>query len=133
MRPHNSGHWTIDGSVTSQFEQHLRAVLDLPLGDTSPTAPWTVMVNVLGSALGDLTDALPAVLGAFPDARVNLYGKSPRLGRKLGHVTVIGDDLAQVLARARAAAAILSRGNMSASAQVVTPVGSDSLGDREQS
>ena len=107
MRPHNSGHWTIDGSVTSQFEQHLRAVLDLPLGDTSPTAPWTVMVNVLGSALGDLTDALPAVLGAFPDARVNLYGKDVRPGRKLAHVNVSGLDLDEVRGRAQAAAALL--------------------------
>ena len=74
MRPHNSGHWTIDGAVTSQFEQHLRAVLDLPLGDTASTARWTVMANVLGSTLDELTDALPDVLAAFPDARVHLYG-----------------------------------------------------------
>ncbi|GII99291.1 N5-carboxyaminoimidazole ribonucleotide synthase [Sediminihabitans luteus] len=107
MRPHNSGHWTIDGSVTSQFEQHLRAVLDLPLGDTSARAPWTVMANVLGSSLDDLADALPDVLGAFPDARVNLYGKSVRPGRKLGHVNVSGDDLDEVRRRALAAAAIL--------------------------
>jgi 5-(carboxyamino)imidazole ribonucleotide synthase len=107
MRPHNSGHWTIDGSVTSQFEQHLRAVLDLPLGDTSPTAPWTVMANVLGSTLPALTDALPDVLGAFPDARVNLYGKDVRPGRKLAHVNVSGHDLAEVRRRAVGAAAIL--------------------------
>lgn len=107
MRPHNSGHWTIDGAVTSQFEQHLRAVLDLPLGDTSATAPWTVMANVLGSSLGELTEALPTVLGAFPDAKVNLYGKDVRPGRKLGHVNVSGDDLDEVRRRALAAAAIL--------------------------
>ncbi|WP_231959318.1 5-(carboxyamino)imidazole ribonucleotide synthase [Paraoerskovia marina] len=107
MRPHNSGHWTIDGAVTSQFEQHLRAVLDLPLGDTSATARWTVMANVLGSSLGDLTDALPDVLAAYPDARVNLYGKDVRPGRKLGHVNVSGDDLDEVRRRATAAAAIL--------------------------
>ncbi|PFG32495.1 5-(carboxyamino)imidazole ribonucleotide synthase [Sanguibacter antarcticus] len=107
MRPHNSGHWTIDGSVTSQFEQHLRAVLDLPLGDTAPTAPWTVMVNVLGSGLDELTDALPGVLGQFPDARVNLYGKAVRPGRKLAHVNVSGTDLDDVRSRARAAAALL--------------------------
>ncbi|MBD8080208.1 5-(carboxyamino)imidazole ribonucleotide synthase [Cellulosimicrobium arenosum] len=107
MRPHNSGHWTIDGATTSQFEQHLRAVLDLPLGDTSPTARWTVMANVLGSTLDELTDALPAVLGAHPDARVNLYGKGVRPGRKLGHVNVSGDDLPEVRRRAAAAAAIL--------------------------
>ena len=107
MRPHNSGHWTIDGAVTSQFEQHLRAVLDLPLGDTSAVAPWTVMANVLGSALDDVTDALPAVLAAFPDARVNLYGKQVRPGRKLGHVNVSGSDLDEVRRRAVTAAAML--------------------------
>ncbi len=107
MRPHNSGHWTIDGSVTSQFEQHLRAVLDLPLGETRPTAPWTVMANVLGSSLAQMTDALPDVLAAFPDARVNLYGKDVRPGRKLGHVNVSGTDLDDVRRRAMAAAAIL--------------------------
>ncbi|MBM7480353.1 5-(carboxyamino)imidazole ribonucleotide synthase [Oerskovia jenensis] len=107
MRPHNSGHWTIDGSVTSQFEQHLRAVLDLPLGDTSPTAPWTVMANVLGSSLPALTDALPDVLGTFPDARVNLYGKDVRPGRKLAHVNVSGQDLDEVRRRALGAAALL--------------------------
>jgi 5-(carboxyamino)imidazole ribonucleotide synthase len=98
MRPHNSGHWTIDGSVTSQFEQH---------GETAATAPWTVMANVLGSALDDVTDALPAVLAAFPDARVNLYGKQVRPGRKLGHVNVSGADLDEVRRRAVAAAAML--------------------------
>src|SRR5690606_20885443 len=96
MRPHNSGHWTIDGAVTSQFEQHLRAVLDLPLGSTEPTAPWTVMANVLGSQLDELTDALPDVLAAYPEARVNLYGKGVRPGRKLGHVNVSGADLDEV-------------------------------------
>jgi 5-(carboxyamino)imidazole ribonucleotide synthase len=107
MRPHNSGHWTIDGAVTSQFEQHLRAVLDLPLGATEPTSAWTVMANVLGSTLGELTDALPEVLAAFPEARVNLYGKGIRPGRKLGHVNVSGDDLDEVRRRATAAAALL--------------------------
>lgn len=107
MRPHNSGHWTIDGAVTSQFEQHLRAVLDLPLGETTATAPWTVMANVLGSRLEELTDALPDVLAQFPEARVNLYGKGIRPGRKLGHVNVSGTDLADVRRRAAAAAALL--------------------------
>jgi 5-(carboxyamino)imidazole ribonucleotide synthase len=107
MRPHNSGHWTIDGSVTSQFEQHLRAVLDLPLGATEPTARWTVMANVLGSTLGRLTDALPELGARFPEARVNLYGKGIRPGRKLGHVNVSGDDLDEVRRRALAAAALL--------------------------
>jgi 5-(carboxyamino)imidazole ribonucleotide synthase len=107
MRPHNTGHWTIDGAVTSQFEQHLRAVLDLPLGGTDARAPWSVMVNVLGSAHADLADALPAVTALDPGAKVHLYGKEVRPGRKLGHVTVTGDDLADVRARARAAAAVL--------------------------
>lgn len=111
MRPHNSGHWTIDGAVTSQFEQHLRAVLDLPLGVTEPTAAWTVMANVLGSTLTELTDALPEVLAAFPEARVNLYGKGVRPGRKLGHVNVSGNDLDEVRCRAVAAAGLL-RGEM---------------------
>ncbi|ACZ31611.1 phosphoribosylaminoimidazole carboxylase, ATPase subunit [Xylanimonas cellulosilytica DSM 15894] len=107
MRPHNSGHWTIDGAVTSQFEQHLRAVLDLPLGSTDPVAPWTVMANVLGSSLTELTDALPALMERFPEARVNLYGKGIRAGRKLGHVNVSGSDLDTVRERALAAAALL--------------------------
>ena len=107
MRPHNSGHWTIDGSVTSQFEQHLRAVLDLPLGETRAREPWSVMANVLGSTHADLADALPAVTALDPAAKVHLYGKDVRPGRKLGHVTVTGDDLADVRARALAAAAVL--------------------------
>lgn len=106
MRPHNSGHWTLDGSATSQFEQHLRAVLDLPLGSTRPRARWTVMVNVLGSSLDDPTQALAAVL-ADPDVKVHWYGKSVRPGRKLGHVNLCGDDLDDLLTRARRAAALL--------------------------
>ena len=133
MRPHNCGHWTIEGSTTSQFEQHLRAVLDLPLGATAAREGWSVMVNVIGSGSADPVDALAAVTALDDGVKVHLYGKSPRLGRKLGHVTVIGDDLAQVLARARAAAVVLSRGNMSVPAEVVPPVGPDSAGDREQS
>lgn len=107
MRPHNSGHWTIEGSVTSQFEQHLRAVLDLPLGTTTQRATWTVMANVLGSSRAELTDALRDVAQADPEAKVHLYGKGVRPGRKLGHVTVMGDDLADVRARAEAAAALV--------------------------
>jgi 5-(carboxyamino)imidazole ribonucleotide synthase len=107
MRPHNSGHWTIDGSVTSQFEQHLRAVLDLPLGGTAARAPWTVMANVLGSTRAALTDGLAEVAALDPDAKVHLYGKGVRRGRKLGHVTVSGTDLDDVRRRAVAAAAVL--------------------------
>ncbi|MDR0483201.1 MAG: 5-(carboxyamino)imidazole ribonucleotide synthase [Cellulomonadaceae bacterium] len=107
MRPHNSGHWTIDGAVTSQFEQHLRAVLDWPLGATDARATWTVMANVLGSSLECLTDALPRLMAQYPEAKVNLYGKGIRVGRKLAHVNVSGDDLDQVRERALAAAALL--------------------------
>jgi 5-(carboxyamino)imidazole ribonucleotide synthase len=106
MRPHNTGHWTIDGSTTSQFEQHLRAVLDLPFGATGHTAPWSVMVNILGGpASGDLDAPLRAAAAAQPTAKLHLYGKSPRPGRKIGHVTTSGDDLATVAYEARAAAA----------------------------
>ncbi len=107
MRPHNSGHWTIDGAVTSQFEQHLRAVLDLPLGPTDLRAPVSVMVNLLGSALPDPGAALGEVLARCPGARVELYGKEVRPGRKLGHVTVYGEDLESVRAEARTAVALL--------------------------
>ncbi|GAA3329788.1 5-(carboxyamino)imidazole ribonucleotide synthase [Curtobacterium albidum] len=106
MRPHNTGHWSIDGATTSQFEQHLRAVLDLPLGATGMHAPASVMVNVLGGpADGDLAGRYPAALAAFPEAKYHFYGKSPRPGRKVGHVTVSGDDVDDVVYRARAAAA----------------------------
>ena len=106
MRPHNSGHFSIEGSVTSQFEQHLRAVADLPLGDTSMTAPAAVMVNVLGGpAEGPMPVRYPAALAAHPRAKFHSYDKQPRPGRKVGHVTVTGEDLAEVRAAARAAAA----------------------------
>ena len=105
MRPHNSGHWSQDGAITSQFEQHLRAVLDLPLGDPSPRAPWAVMVNILGGpAEGGLDERFPAALAEHPGAKVHTYGKAPRAGRKVGHVTVTGDDLDDVTYEARAAA-----------------------------
>lgn len=105
MRPHNSGHWSQDGGVTSQFEQHLRAVLDLPLGDPSPRAEWSVMVNILGGPEeGTLDERFGAVMAAHPDAKVHTYGKAPRPGRKVGHVTVVGDDLDDVAYMARAAA-----------------------------
>ena len=106
MRPHNSGHWSIEGAVTSQFEQHLRAVLDLPLGDTTPLAPVSVMVNVLGGPAGaTMPDRYPAALAAHPDVKFHSYGKASRQGRKVGHVTATGTDLPEVLDRARAAAA----------------------------
>jgi len=106
MRPHNSGHWTIDGAATSQFEQHLRAVLDLPLGPTHALADHAVMANLLGSQHEDPSQVLETVFTDYPQARVHLYGKSVRPGRKLGHVTVTvtGDSLAA--ARDTAAAAV---------------------------
>jgi 5-(carboxyamino)imidazole ribonucleotide synthase len=108
MRPHNTGHWTQDGAVTSQFENHLRAVLDLPLGSPVARAPWTVMVNILGGPAdsgGRLYDGYPHALARDPRLRVHLYGKEPRLGRKVGHVNAYGDDLQECRERARHAAA----------------------------
>jgi 5-(carboxyamino)imidazole ribonucleotide synthase len=110
MRPHNSGHWTIDGSRTSQFEQHLRAVLNLPLGDPSPTAPAVVMVNVLGGEDEDLHDRLIHVWAADPGVKVHLYGKEVRPGRKVGHVTVAGEDFGALRDRATRAANYISLG-----------------------
>jgi 5-(carboxyamino)imidazole ribonucleotide synthase len=107
MRPHNSGHWSQDGAVTGQFEQHLRAVLDLPLGDPAPRSPWSVMVNILGGpADGRLLERVPGAMAECPDAKIHTYGKAPRAGRKVGHVTVAGDDLDDVAYRARAAASL---------------------------
>ncbi len=108
-RPHNSAHWTIEGAATSQFENHVRAVLGLPLGDTSPVAAHVASVNVFGSTSaggGDPSAGMSQAL-AVRGAHVHLYGKQPRPGRKLGHVTVCGDDPADVRARAWAAARAL--------------------------
>ena len=107
MRPHNTGHWSQDGAVTSQFENHLRAVLDLPLGSPAPRVRWTVMVNILGGPEdpGRLYDGYPHALARDPHLRVHLYGKEPRPGRKVGHVNAYGDDLEDCLERARHAAA----------------------------
>jgi len=107
MRPHNTGHWTQDGAVTSQFENHLRAVMDLPLGSPAPRARWTVMVNILGGdgEAGRLYDGYPHALARDPRLRVHLYGKQLRPGRKVGHVNAYGDDLDDCLERARHAAA----------------------------
>ncbi|MFD8753477.1 5-(carboxyamino)imidazole ribonucleotide synthase [Kitasatospora sp. NPDC059577] len=107
MRPHNSGHWTQDGAVTSQFENHLRAVLDLPLGDPRPRAKWTVMVNVLGGDYPDMYHAFLHCMARDPGLRIHMYGKDVKPGRKVGHVNVFGDDLEDVRERARHAAAYL--------------------------
>jgi 5-(carboxyamino)imidazole ribonucleotide synthase len=110
MRPHNSGHWTMDGSRTSQFEQHLRAVLDYPLGDTDVIAPVTVMANVLGARQApamSVDERLHHLFARMPDARVHLYGKAERPGRKVGHVNILGADpatSAQLCERAEKAA-----------------------------
>lgn len=107
MRPHNSGHWSQDGAVTGQFEQHLRAVLDLPLGDTASVNGWAVMVNILGGPAEDALDArFAAAMAQHPQAKVHTYGKAPRPGRKVGHVNVVGDDLDDVAYEARAAASL---------------------------
>jgi len=110
MRPHNSGHWTIEGARTSQFEQHLRAVLDLPLGAPTAAARHTVMVNVLGGDDPDLYSRLVHVMAADPGVKVHLYGKAVRPGRKVGHVTAVGGDVAELRDRARRAASYLSCG-----------------------
>jgi 5-(carboxyamino)imidazole ribonucleotide synthase len=110
MRPHNSGHWTIEGAGTSQFEQHLRAVLNLPLGATRPVAPCAVMVNILGGPDPDLHDRLIHVWAADPGVKIHLYGKQVRPGRKVGHVTALGTDYAEVAERARRAARYLALG-----------------------
>ncbi|WP_307095915.1 5-(carboxyamino)imidazole ribonucleotide synthase [Arthrobacter sp. V1I9] len=96
MRPHNTGHWTQDGSVTSQFEQHLRAVLNLPLGATDVLAPVVVMKNFLGGDNQDLFSAFPLALASEPAAKVHCYGKSVRPGRKIGHVNLVGSSTAEV-------------------------------------
>jgi 5-(carboxyamino)imidazole ribonucleotide synthase len=108
MRPHNTGHWSMDGAVTGQFENHLRAVMDLPLGSPEARQPWTVMVNIFGpddDEVGPLFDGYPHVFARDPRLKVHLYGKELRPGRKVGHVTTYGDDLDDVRARARHAAA----------------------------
>jgi 5-(carboxyamino)imidazole ribonucleotide synthase len=113
MRPHNSGHWTIEGARTSQFEQHLRAVLDYPLGETTPTAPAVVMANVLGGRTDGMgiDERVHHLFAADPGARVHLYGKQVRPGRKIGHVTVLGEDFDDLRVRAAAAARWLSDGD----------------------
>jgi 5-(carboxyamino)imidazole ribonucleotide synthase len=112
MRPHNSGHWTIEGARTSQFEQHLRAVLDYPMGDTALTAPAVVMANVLGGEPGGMSidERLHHLFAEDPGVKVHLYGKQVRPGRKIGHVTVLGDDLEKVRGRAVRAARWLREG-----------------------
>jgi 5-(carboxyamino)imidazole ribonucleotide synthase len=107
MRPHNSGHWTIEGARTSQFEQHLRAVLDLPLGETGMTAAHAAMSNVLGGAIEDMYAGYLHCMAHDPGVHLHMYGKAVRPGRKVGHVTTLGEDAEDARARARHAAAFL--------------------------
>jgi 5-(carboxyamino)imidazole ribonucleotide synthase len=123
MRPHNTGHWTQDGSVTSQFEQHLRAVLNLPLGATDVLGQVVVMKNFLGGDNQDLFSAYPAALAAEPAAKVHCYGKSVRPGRKIGHVNLVGASVADVGSlrqRATAVASIIRDGRLPADAGPAT-------------
>ncbi|GAB1820320.1 5-(carboxyamino)imidazole ribonucleotide synthase [Herbidospora sp. RD11066] len=113
MRPHNSGHWTIEGARTSQFEQHLRAVLDLPLGSPEMAAPVVVMANLLGGPDPDVYSRYEHVMANDPGIKIHFYGKDVRPGRKIGHVTALGSDLDEVRARARHAVTCL-RGPVSA-------------------
>jgi 5-(carboxyamino)imidazole ribonucleotide synthase len=96
MRPHNSGHWTIDGAITSQFEQHLRAILDLPLGDTTMTAPYAVMGNVLGGEKQDMYRPYLHLLARTPKLKIHQYRKEVKPGRKIGHVTLLGENLVEL-------------------------------------
>jgi len=123
MRPHNTGHWTIDGARTSQFEQHLRAVLNLPLGSPAPTSPVAVMANILGGTDPDLYGKLNHVMAADTALKVQLYGKPVRPGRKVGHVTALGSSLADVRGRARRAANYLATGAEDAAAEPVAAEG----------
>lgn len=115
MRPHNSGHWTMDGAVTSQFEQHVRAVLDYPLGDTAPRAPVTVMANILGAEQApamSMDERLHHLFARMPEAKVHLYGKGERPDRKIGHVNIVGaadEGVEDVRERAERAAHWMSR------------------------
>ena len=114
MRPHNSGHWTIDGSTTSQFEQHLRAILDLPLGDTDPLGAYVIMKNYLGGKNQGLYAAYPQAMAHNPAAKIHAYGKSVRPGRKIGHVNMIArtaDDLEAAKQAATEVANIIKDGS----------------------
>ena len=121
MRPHNTGHWTQDGAVTSQFEQHLRAVLDLPLGSPAAREDVSVMVNILGADHDDLYQQYLHVMAHDPAVKVHLYGKGVRPGRKVGHVNAYGEDRQLVLARARHAADFIAGVDVDPHPQMPTP------------
>ena len=108
MRPHNSGHFSIEGSNTSQFEQHLRAVLDLPLGDTAMRSKAAVMVNLLGvDDKNNFYEHYPRLMDKYPEVKFHLYEKAARAGRKMGHLTVLGSDAAELLETGRAARSMI--------------------------
>jgi 5-(carboxyamino)imidazole ribonucleotide synthase len=133
MRPHNSGHWSMDGAVTGQFEQHLRAVLDLPLGATDTLGAYTVMKNYLGGANEDLYSAFPTAMAAHPEAKIHAYGKSVRPGRKIGHVNVTAataEDLDAARAAAEGAAAIISEGHQASTEPHSEPSAGAAFTDR---
>jgi 5-(carboxyamino)imidazole ribonucleotide synthase len=121
MRPHNTGHWTQDGSVTSQFEQHLRAVLDLPLGSPAAREEVSAMVNILGAEHEDLYQPYLHVMAHDPAVKVHLYGKGVRPGRKVGHVNAYGQDRDLVLARARHAADFIAGVDVDPHPEMPTP------------
>lgn len=108
LGPTNSGHWTIDGAITSQFENHLRAILDLPLGSPTLVAPMTVMVNVLGGQYLDMYKPFLHCMAHDPELRIHLYGKEVKAGRKVGHVNISGNNLVDLLERAHHAADYLT-------------------------
>ena len=125
MRPHNSGHWSIDGAYTSQFENHLRAVLDWPLGDPRPRQPRAVMANILGGDIEDLHVAFKHVMARDPGLKIHLYGKDVRPGRKVGHVTALGDDV-DMLRHGPSTPPTTSRESSMSEPQVAVVMGSDS-------
>ncbi|MBM3690555.1 MAG: 5-(carboxyamino)imidazole ribonucleotide synthase [Actinobacteria bacterium] len=108
MRPHNSGHWTQDGAITSQFENHLRAVLDLPLGLPNMTATYCVMGNILGGSHLDLHRGLLHCLARDPELQIHLYGKQVKPNRKVGHINLVGDDLESLRERVQHATDFLA-------------------------
>lgn len=113
MRPHNSGHFSIEGSITSQFEQHLRAVANLPLGSTALKSDYAVMVNLLGvDDSNTFVEHYSSAMQRFPEVKFHSYEKSPRAGRKMGHLTVLGSDWQELLNQASEARDLLYRGGV---------------------
>jgi 5-(carboxyamino)imidazole ribonucleotide synthase len=110
MRPHNSGHFSIEGSTTSQFEQHLRAVLDLPLGETRLQNKFAVMLNLLGvDQSNTFVERYKSVMAQVPNTKFHSYEKDARPGRKMGHLTITGDDLEEILKEIRLAHTLLTK------------------------